>query len=928
MNLSTGMTNFIKKFTAIALSLLLCQPTYAQSSENQQMAFEGSLTDTSGNPLNLASATLTFYISANGCYLYGESSATAGDSQGNILHRFGSGSMAAGSPNSFSQNLFFGNVTGTTTFAGNDCSVTATDTRVAQVFYPAENITATIKLGTVPYAQNATMLAGKSANDFVQTSTDSNTLFSGGIAGQYLTKSASGLTWVTSSLTAAQISAALGYTPANSSSAGTVTNVSAGTGLLGGSITSAGTLSVNFGASAGTVAAGNDARLIGALQAVNNLGDITSATMARNNLGLGTLATKSFVNLSSDVSGVLPVANGGSKWTQNGGGVYTTGNVGIGTTTPAYALDVAGNVNITGNFKVNGVNIATGGGTVTQISAGTGLTGGPVTSSGTISLANTAVTAGSYGSATQAPTFTVDAQGRLTAASQTTMTSTWSSITGKPTTLSGYGITDAVSTGAVISITQGGTGATTAAGARTNLGLGSAATQNVGTSSGNLPQIGATGLSANKMCTTDGSNGLICNTNIPTSSQWTTSGTTINYMTGNVGIGETNPAYRLHLRSPATDTYAQVITPSAQVSMIGFGEDSNNHLFQIMYDASGAARIQFRSNGTSYINNNFVVGNSSEISGYRLSVYGPSIFTDSVTVSKTLILNTANTTIPAMQFANTTILSSPLAGVVEYDGASLFYTNSSAQRRRLAGGVTAGTIDNVTKVTYGSGNLTLEGTTASVTPAVTINNAGAGTIALQVNDSATVSGSIKLSGDGADSALTCSSSDEGKQRYNKTHKTMEFCDGSYWQGVAGMTHCTAPTTGDGAGIQYTLVGKPGSPSAFCISKNNETATSQWNAIQTCQNRNTITGFRTHLCTVNELNETCGEYNRLGGSSTAETYLPSFRGTDLWVPEANSDLNGTTYRFLTGGGSQCGLAAIVTSNNDRLSGSQTYRCCYK
>ena len=55
-----------------------------------------------------------------------------------------------------------------------------------------------------------------------------------------------------------------------------------------------------------------------------------------------------------------------------------------------------------------------GNGTVTNVATGTGLTGGPITTTGTISLANTAVTAGTYGNASTVAQVTINAQGQAT----------------------------------------------------------------------------------------------------------------------------------------------------------------------------------------------------------------------------------------------------------------------------------------------------------------------------------------------------------------------------------------------------------------------------------------------------------------------------------------------------------------------------------
>lgn len=70
------------------------------------------------------------------------------------------------------------------------------------------------------------------------------------------------------------------------------------------------------------------------------------------------------------------------------------------------------------------------GGSVTNVSTGTGLTGGPITTTGTISIANTGVSAGTYGSGTTVPVLAINAQGQITSASTAAIPTANTSITG------------------------------------------------------------------------------------------------------------------------------------------------------------------------------------------------------------------------------------------------------------------------------------------------------------------------------------------------------------------------------------------------------------------------------------------------------------------------------------------------------------------
>jgi len=109
------------------------------------------------------------------------------------------------------------------------------------------------------------------------------------------------------------------------------------------------------------------------------------------------------------------------------------------------------------NTSTGVISFTNDAGDIESVTAGTGLTGGGNSGAVTLTLANTAVSAGSYGGAGTVGTFTVDAQGRLTAAGNTTISVTASQISDRATNL----VTGLTGTANEITVSNSGVGAVT-----------------------------------------------------------------------------------------------------------------------------------------------------------------------------------------------------------------------------------------------------------------------------------------------------------------------------------------------------------------------------------------------------------------------------------------------------------------------------------
>ena len=148
--------------------------------------------------------------------------------------------------------------------------------------------------------------------------------------------------------------------------------------------------------------------------------NLTGYMYANNTSPVTASTTIPVANVTGAVANTVNVLAG----TGLSGGGALTGNVTL-TNAGVTAFNTrTGNVTLSSSDVTTalGYTPGTGNGSVTNVATGAGLTGGPITTTGTISLANTAVTIGSYGGANVVATFTVDQQGRLTAAGNTTIT--------------------------------------------------------------------------------------------------------------------------------------------------------------------------------------------------------------------------------------------------------------------------------------------------------------------------------------------------------------------------------------------------------------------------------------------------------------------------------------------------------------------------
>ena len=208
------------------------------------------------------------------------------------------------------------------------------------------------------------------------------------------------------------------------------------------------------------IAVGADGRITG----ISTASVSTSLVVAADSGSDDTVAGGETLTFEGD-TGISTVVSNNKITIDLDDTAVTPNSYGSATSIPTFTVDQQGRLTAAGSATIStslGVQADAGtadsialGSETLDIAGGTGLTttAGSGTNTVTVALDNTAVSAGSFGSTTAIPTFTVDAQGRLTAAGTAAVTAGF--------TLAGDSGTSGIANGDTATV-SGGTGVTTA----------------------------------------------------------------------------------------------------------------------------------------------------------------------------------------------------------------------------------------------------------------------------------------------------------------------------------------------------------------------------------------------------------------------------------------------------------------------------------
>ena len=225
--------------------------------------------------------------------------------------------------------------------------------------------------------------------------------------------------------------------------AGTLTGSTLASGVTASSLTSVGTLT-GLTVSGTTTLQGN-VQVTGGGEFITNNLIVTGSLFVQGNsttVNSTSITTNDLYYVAAANAATSAAANGAGLITPYAALTYNSANTAWSSNVAVYATALYDNTN-----------------RVLTVASSHANSGGDVAVSGaynalslTLNTVNTNV--GTFGSATTNQIITVNGKGLITGVTTATITPAWTSITGIPTTLSGYGITDALSTSATI---DGGT---------------------------------------------------------------------------------------------------------------------------------------------------------------------------------------------------------------------------------------------------------------------------------------------------------------------------------------------------------------------------------------------------------------------------------------------------------------------------------------